>query len=375
MIKRLVLMSIVLAALIGAMVYFNYVLKPAGIAAYFASHPQPLPPVAVVEAELNDVPKALIGIGTVVAVHQVTVAPEIGGRVMQIYFTPGSTVKQADPLVQLNDGPERGDLANYQAQARNAEQQLKRSKELVGRQFTPQATVDQNQATLDVANALIAKTEAQIAQKLIRAPFDGELGIRQVDLGQYVTPGGPIVTLTNLDKLYVNFTLPEQERARLQVGQAVSVTVDAYPGKTFDAKLTTIEPQIGTDTRTIKLQATLDNPGHLLLPGMFANASVGLPSEANVVTVPETAIDYSLYGDSVFVVKEEGTDAQGKPVTKATRVPVKTGTRFNNRVAVLSGLQAGDKVAASGQLRLSSGMPVTVIPADTLSTPAHLPVN
>lgn len=375
--KRILTYVVVLALLalvVGGMGFFNYVVKPAAIAAIL-NQPKPLTPVAVAEATSSSLPKFLNGIGTLQAVHQVVVAPEVGGRVVQLSFAPGSMVKAGDVLVQLNDAPDRGDLTNYQAMARNAELQLKRSKELVGRQFTPQATVDQQQAALDEANALIAKTQAIIAQKVIRAPFDGELGIRQIDLGQYLNPGGAIVTLTNLDHLYVNFTLPERDSSKLNVGQPVQITVDAFPGKAFDAKLSTIEPQIGADTRTIKVQATLDNPGHLLRPGMFANVAVVLPPEPDVVSVPETAVDYSLYGDSVFLVKQEGTDTDGKPALKVTRAFVKIGDRFNGRIAITQGVRAGDKVASSGQLRLYTGMPVTIVQSDTLAPPPAVPTN
>jgi multidrug efflux system membrane fusion protein len=375
--KRFLVYIVVLVLLVvvaGGLGYFNYVLKPAAIAG-FLSQPRPLTPVAIAEASVSDQPKFLNGIGTIQSVHQVVVAPEVGGRIVQLSFTPGATVKAGDVLIQLNDGPERGDLSNYQAMARNAELQLKRSKELVGRQFTPQATVDQQQAALDEANAQIAKTQAIIAQKVIRAPFDGELGIRQVDLGQFLNPGGAIVSLTNLDHLYVNFTLPERDSSKLSVGQAVQIKVDAFPNRVFDAKLATIEPQIGADTRTIKVQAMLDNPGHVLRPGMFANVAVVLPPQPNVVSIPETAVDYSLYGDSVFLVKQDGTDEGGKPVMKVTRTFVKTGERFNGRVAINQGLQGGDKVAASGQLRLSTGMPVKIIQSDTLATPDKVPTN
>jgi multidrug efflux system membrane fusion protein len=375
MIKRFIIMAAALAVIVGGMLYFNYVLKPTAIAKFMAANKPPPTPVAVAEAQLSDVPKYLTGIGTVQAAQQVVVAPEVGGRIVKIFFSSGAAVKSGDPLVQLNDGPERGDLANFEAQAHYAEVQLQRSKQLVTRQAVPQATVDQNQAALAEANAGIAKTQAIIAQKLIRAPFDGQLGIRQVDLGQYVNPGGPIVSLTNLDRIFVNFTLPEQDRSLLSLGQSVEITADAFPGKTFAARLTTIEPQINADTRTIKLQATLDNPQHLLLPGMFANAAVVLPPRPHVVTVPETAVDYSLYGDSVFVVKQDGTDEAGKPVMKVTRTFVKTGERFDNRVAVLEGLKAGDKVAASGQLRLISGMAVAITQSDALKTPTRVPTN
>jgi multidrug efflux system membrane fusion protein len=227
--------------------------------------------------------------------------------------------------------------------------------------------VDQQQAARDQAMAGIAKTQALIAQKLIRAPFAGQLGVRQVNVGGYVNAGGALVTLTDLSLLWANFTLPEQVAAQVRVGQEVQLKADAYPGRTFKATVTTIEPQISQQTRTILIQATLNNPEHALLPGMFANVQVVLPDAPAMVVVPETAVDYSLYGDSVFVVhEEEGQD--GKPVLKVNRAFVKTGDHFDGKVAILSGLNAGDRVAASGQLKLNNGTPVVIAPDNPLAT-------
>src|SRR6185437_8578233 len=176
-----------------------------------------------------------------------------------------------------------------QAQARYAAVTLKRNQELEARQAAPKATVDQNQSQLDQANASIAKTQAQIAQKLIRAPFAGKLGVRQVEVGQYVGPGTPMVTLTDLTRLYINFTLPEKDAASLHAGQEVELRVDAFPGQSFKAVVDAIEPQ-----------AVMDNPDGKLLPGMFANVRVLLPPQPPAVTLPETAVDHTLYGDSVY---------------------------------------------------------------------------
>jgi multidrug efflux system membrane fusion protein len=339
-----------------------------------AKHP-PAIPIAAAEARAEDLPRTLDGIGSVVAVHQVTVAPEIAGRVVQIFFEPGKFVHAGDPLVQLNDKPEQADLLNYRAQARLAQVTLKRAQELIGRQNVPQSTVDADQAALDQANSEIGHSEALIAQKLIRAPFDGQLGLRQTDLGQYLQAGGPIVTLTDLDHLWVTFTLPEQDRPLVAPGQSVDVTVDAFPDRVFHATLASLEPQISTDTRTLKLQATLENPDHALLPGMFAVAHVALPPAKGLVTVPETAVDYSLYGDAVFVLRDSAPDEAGKSVTTATRVFVKTGERSAGRVAILNGLAAGDKVVAAGQIKLVPGSPVTIVPSGTLTPPDHIPTN
>jgi membrane fusion protein, multidrug efflux system len=231
---------------------------------------------------------------------------------------------------------------------------------MAARQYGPQTDVDSAQSQLDQAKAQIQKTQAIVAQKEIRAPFGGELGVRQVDLGQYVNPGAPLVTLTDLSTLYVNFTLPTQATAEIAVGQNVEVTADAFPGRKFAAKITTIEPQIRADTRTIMVQATMPNPGEALRPGMFVNAQVMLADQADEVVLPETAVDYTLYGDSVYVIHPDGTDANGKPVLKAHRTPVKTGLHWGNKVAILEGLKPGDQVVAAGQIKVQDGASVTV---------------
>jgi multidrug efflux system membrane fusion protein len=373
-IKRFILMAVALAIVFGGLYGFNRFREKA-IADFFANNKPPPAPVEAAEAKADAMPRYLQGIGTLAAVRQVTVAPEVGGRVTQIFFQAGATVKAGDPLVQLYDKTEQADLLNYRAQARLAELNLARSRELVGRNFTPQSTVDQNLAQLEEASANIARIQALISQKLVRAPFDGVLGIRLIDVGQYLSPGSSIVTLTDLSTLYVNFTVPEQTRSQVAVGQPVEVTSDAFPSRVFAAKITAIEPQVGADTRAITVQATMENPQSLLLPGMFANARVVLPPQPNVVTVPETAVDYTLYGDSVYLIEEDGKDDSGKPLLKATRTFVRTGDRFGNRVAILSGLKPGDRVAASGQLKLMSGARVVVSSSNALATPSVVPRN
>jgi multidrug efflux system membrane fusion protein len=303
------------------------------------------------------------------AVRQVTVAPEVGGMITKIMFQPGAVVAEGDPLVQLNDAPERGDLANYEAQLRVASANLDRDRALSARDFQSKQVVDQQQSLHDQAEAGITKTQAQIAQKLVRAPFGGQLGVRQVNLGGYVNPGGPLVTLTDLSELWANFTLPEQVAGQIKVGQAAELRADAYPGRVFKAVVTAIEPQISQQTRTVLVQATLPNPDHALLPGMFANVSVIMPDAPNLVVVPETAVDFSLYGDSVFVVHEDAKSQDGKnpPALTVNRVFVKTGDHFDGKVAILSGVASGDRVAASGQLKLNNGTEVVITPGDPLA--------
>ena len=373
-VRWLVIVGLLLAVVLGGLYGFNRFREQA-IATYFATNKPPPAQISAAEVKTEAVPRFATGIGSVTAVHQVTINPEVGGRATKIFFEPGTTVKAGDPLVQLNDEPERGDLASYQAQARWAETTLQRSSQLAQRQFEARETVDQKQSELDRARAMISKTEALIAQKLIRAPFSGQLGMRQIEVGQYLTPGAPIVTLTDLSMLYVNFTLPSQMRPQVVVGQHVNVTADAFPGRTFTAKISTIEPQVSADTRTMAIQATMPNPDNALLPGMFINAAVVLPPQPDMVVLPETAVDYTLYGDSVYVIREDGKDAKGNAILKAVRAPVKTGSRWGNKVTILDGLKPGDRVVAAGQVKVQNGAQVAISDSPPPQPPATLTRN
>jgi multidrug efflux system membrane fusion protein len=364
-----IIVGLLLAVFAGGLVYFNF-FRAKMIAQFFAGMKPPPVSVSVAEAKSEVIPNLLYGIGDLAAVHQVDVSNDVAGRVTKIMFQAGASVKAGDPLVQLYDEQEQADLANFKAQLTNAQLALDRAKSLASRQFGPQATVDTTQAAFDQANAGIAKIEAQISQKLIKAPFSGDLGVRRVELGQYLAAGSNIVSLTDLSKLFLNFTLPERQRAVIAVGQTVKVKVDTYPGRDFEGKITTIEPQINSDTRNIKVQATLDNPDHALKPGMFASTTVVLEPKPAVVTVPETAVDYTLYGDSVFLIKE-AKDDKGETKLTAERTFVRTGDRVGGRTVILTGLKPGDRVAAVGQLKLQSGAAVAI----SQDPPPPIPAN
>jgi multidrug efflux system membrane fusion protein len=369
MVRWFIIVGLLLALLVGGLVGFN-TFRSHMIAQFFANNKPPPTPVAIAEAKSEVIPNLLTAVGDLAAVHQVNVTSDVSGRITDIMFIAGADVKAGSPLVQLFDAPEQGDLASFKAQATGAQLALDRAKQLAARQFGPQATADAAQATYDQATAGIAKTQAIISQKLVRAPFDGELGVRHVEVGQYLTAGTQIVTLTDLGTLYANFTVTEKDSAMLKVGQTVRIAVDAFPGKVFDSKITTIEPQIATDTRNIHVQATLDNPDHILKPGMFASTTVVLPDKPAVVTVPETAVDYTLYGDSVFLITEKQAD-DGKTSLTAVRTFVRTGNRLNGRAEILSGLKPGDRVIAVGQLKLQSGAAVAI----STDGPPPIPAN
>jgi multidrug efflux system membrane fusion protein len=358
MVRWFIIVGLLLALLVGGLVYFNY-FRGKMIAQFFATNKPPPASVSVATANSETIPNLLIAVGDLAAVHQVNVTSDVNGRITDIMFTAGASVKAGTPLVQLFDGPEQGDLAIFKAQATMAQLSLDRAKQLASRQFGPQATVDSAQSAVDQANAGISKTEAIISQKLVRAPFDGELGVRKVEVGQYLTAGTQIVSLTDLDQLYANFTVTEKDSGNLKVGQIVRIAVDAYPGRKFEGKISTIEPQIATDTRNIRVQATIANPDHILKPGMFTTTTVVLPDKPPVITVPETAVDYTLYGDSVYLITEKKED-DGKTSLTVARTFVQTGNRINGRAEILKGLKPGDRVVAVGQVKLQPGAAVAI---------------
>jgi membrane fusion protein, multidrug efflux system len=373
MVRWFIIVGVLLAVLVGALVGFN-AFRAHMIKQFFATMKPPPTVVSVADAKSEVVPNLISAVGDLAAVHQVNVTSDVNGRITDIMFTAGATVKTGQPLLQLFDGPDQGDLASFKAQATVAQLNLDRAKQLASRQFGPQATVDTAQAAFDQAQAGIAKTEAVISQKLVRAPFDGVLGVRRVEVGQYLTAGTQIVTLTDLSAVYANFTVTEKDSGKLQVGQIVRIKVDAYPGRTFEGKLTTIEPQISADTRNIRVQATIQNPEGILKPGMFATTTVVLPDKPAVITVPETAVDYTLYGDSVYLITEKKTD-DGKTELSAVRTFVRTGDRINGRTVITQGLKAGDRVVAVGQLKLQSGALVSISTDPLPKIPAQPPLN
>jgi multidrug efflux system membrane fusion protein len=377
MVRWFIIVGVLLAILVGGLVWFNY-FRGKMIAQFFATMKPPPASVNIATAASEVIPNLLTAVGDLAAVHQVNVTSDVNGRITDIMFTAGASVKAGTPLVQLFDAPEQADLASFKAQSTMAQLSLDRAKQLASRQFGPQATVDQAQSSFDQANAGIARTEAVISQKLVRAPFDGELGVRKIEVGQYLTAGTQIVSLTDLSTLYANFTVTEKDSAALKVDQVVRIAVDAYPGRTFEGKITTIEPQIATDTRNIRVQATIANPDRILKPGMFATTTVVLPERPAVVTVPETSVDYTLYGDSVYLITEKKEDdgkgnPEGKTSLTAVRTFVKAGNRINGRAEILTGLKPGDRVVAVGQLKLQSGAAVAISTDPTPPIPATPP--
>lgn len=372
--RRKVVLRVAVAAVIVAagFVTFQTVRQNLEQARLAANRPPPLA-VSYEIAALKPLPQALRGIGTLAAINGATLSTEAGGTVARIAFTPGARVARGDLLVQLNDSSERADLASFQAQQRVAAQALQRAQSLAQSGAAAKAQLDQAQSQYDVATAGIARAQAAIGKKNIVAPYDGNVGMNLIDVGEYAQPGAPLVVLADNARLYVHFTLPEQVRPQLAVGQGIEFSVDAFPGRTFTAALSVIDPQVAETTRTVGVHAVADNPDGALMAGMYVNVGVKLGNAPDILTIPETALTYALSGNSAFIAEPAGAGSDGKALFKARKAIVRTGASVDGRVVVLDGLKPGDRVLTTGSLKLFDGSPVTLKDDSTLVPPTTYP--
>lgn len=332
------------------------------------SAPQPAISVSAATAKQQPWQGRLPAIGTLKAYQGVDLAAEVDGIVREVLFESGQKVTLGQPLIQLDSEVERASLATAEAERSLAQIEYERGRSLVSRSNISKSEFDRLASTLQKATASVAQLKAQLDKKRINAPFAGTIGIRQVDPGNYLSPGATIATLQDLSRLHVDFFLPEQQAPRLSVGQRVLLKVAAYPDESFEGQIAAINPKVENETRNLQVRATLNNPDEKLLPGMFANLQVLLPSEEQVIVVPETAITYTLYGNSVYVIGEKKDDkgevvkdADGKTQLAVERRFVETGERRDGRVMILKGLEAGQQVVTSGQLKLDNGAHVAIV--------------
>jgi membrane fusion protein (multidrug efflux system) len=297
-------------------------------------------------------------IGSLVAIHSVVIGSELPGTVREIFFDSGGTARSGAVLVKLDTAVEEAQLAAASAEATLSRQGLERARRLRKSDYTTAADIDAQESRFKQAEANVAALRATIAKKTIRAPFDGRLGIRQVELGQVLSPGTPLVSLQSTDPIYAEFYLPQQTLADLHRGMPTRLTTDSYPGKDWQGEITTINPEVDLATRNVRVRATFANPDALLLPGMFANVEVLSPDKRKVLIIPATAVIYAPYGDSVFTVveKKEGK----KPTLVAQQKFVRLGDRRGDLVAVETGLTAGETVVSAGAFKLRNGVEVVV---------------
>jgi membrane fusion protein, multidrug efflux system len=319
------------------------------------------PPTAVTTdlAKQSEWQPTLESVGSIAAVNGVTVSTDLAGIVRQIAFESGNKVRAGDLLVRLDTTQEEAQLHQAESQRDLALLTLKRDKDLVEKHTISQSTYDDAEANYRQTKASVDQYNAVIARKTLCAPFDGVAGIRQVNLGQYLKEGDPVVTLQSFDPIYVNFSLPQQDLSKLVVGQPVALQVDAYGDRSFKGTITAINSLVDQATRNIQVQATLGNADLKLRPGMFGKVSVLMSEVQNVIAVPATAIHYAPYGDSIFVVSEM-KDKDGKGYKGVKEQFIKLGRTRGDMIAIVSGLKPGEEVVTSGVFRLKSGAHVIV---------------
>ncbi len=382
--KRIVIFALVfifLTALSGGLGYFQFVFKPQMIKSFISQAAPPAPVVAVREAASEVWAPGLPAIGTFRAVQGIDVSPQIGGAIVAVRVESGQDVEKGARLFDIDNSVEQADLKNNLATLKNADFALERQRQLALSGNTAKANFDAAEAARNSAAAAVERVRAIIAQKTLSAPFAGRLGIRKIDLGQYVSPGTSLITLQQLDPIYVDFPVPEKSLDLLKPNQIVEVSVDAYPGKTFRGVIKTIDARIAQESRNVLVRGELENRKRQLLPGMFANVNVVAGAPAKVVTLPRTAITYSLYGDSVFVVTPaspepgaaQAAPANGDAPMKAERRFVRVGETREDRVAIIEGVSPGEKIVIEGQLKLQPGQRVRVDPSASLEPLAVRP--
>jgi membrane fusion protein, multidrug efflux system len=348
-----------LVMLIGAGVVFGGVygfiqFKNMKIAEFFANMPTPVITVTTTEALAQTWDTTVPAVGTLRALNGVDVTTSVSGQVQKILFESGQTVKAGQTLVILDSDILQATRDAAKADSQLAEANFERVSALkLG--TVSQARVDENQFALAAAKARVAALDAEIAKKTITAPFDGVLGIRQIDLGQYLQPGVAIVNLQNLESLRVEFSVGQRDIREIVPGREIKVTSDVVPGKVLTGEITSLEPRVDRATGVIGVEATLPNPDGVLRPGVFVNVEVNLADKRDVVVVPESSVSYNLYGDFVYVVEPKADGAE-HPTVK--RVVVEAGDRRDGNVVIKSGVNAGETVVTSGQLKLSPGMQI-----------------
>ncbi|MCG8052719.1 MAG: efflux RND transporter periplasmic adaptor subunit [Candidatus Thiodiazotropha endolucinida] len=357
MLKRVLLTMIGLAILIGI---------PAAIKMQqfqaMADMQMTMPPEIVTadQVKRQQWPNTLSATGSLVAVQGVTVSAELGGKVSEIAFESGDRVEAGDLLVRLDTTAEEAQLRSAEAAEKLARINLDRNRGLRANKTVSQSDLDTAEANYKQATAQVENVKATIAKKTLRAPFSGQLGLRQVNLGQIIEQGTPVVTLQTIDPIYADFSLPQQRFSSVAVGNEVRITTDAAEDKSFSGKIIAINPEIDQATRTVRIRSTLSNQEELLRPGMFANVKVIMPQQDDVLAIPATSVLYAPYGDTVFVIDTTKDEATGEEQKTLRQQIIRLGRTRGDYVAVVTGLKEGETVVTSGVFKLRPNMAVVV---------------
>ena len=375
MIKRMLVMLVLVGAVLGGVFGFKTFVDEK-VKEFMAGAGNPPQTVSTAQAAVTQWQPQLEAVGSLRAVRGADLSLEVPGVVEEINFQSGDEVQAGAVLLRLRGDDEIAKLESLEAVARLSQITYDRDVKQLKAQAISQAVVDNDEANLRNNKAQVAQQKAIVDKKILRAPFAGQLGIRQVDLGQYLGAGTAIVTLQSLTPIYVDFLLPQQAFDQIKVGQSVAAKVDAYPGKAFAGAITAINPRVDAATRNVQVRVTLDNADHKLLPGMYATVDIDTGAPQHLVTLPQTAISYNPYGNLVYLVDDKGKNAAGKPLLIARQTFVTTGATRGDQVSILKGVKEGDVVVTGGQMKLRNGSPLlinnTVKPLDN---PSPAPVD
>jgi len=324
--------------------------------------PMTMPPTTVSSAVVKeeDWAPTLSAVGSISAVQGAIVSTELGGIVSGVGFQSGSEAKKGEVLLKLDSSSEEALLHTAEADLELARANLQRERDLAARKVVSKQELDAAESTFGQKQGTVDNMRAFIAKKQVRAPFDGQLGIRQVNVGQMINSGQQVVSLQALDPLYVDFALPQQELSKLAPGLEALVRTDAVPGREFKGKLTALNSMVDTVTRNVTLQATFENPDHALKPGMFVKIDIALPEKGKTLVIPGSAVSYAPYGDSVFVIDKKKDPKTGKETQTLRQAFVRVGEARGDFVSVTQGLKAGDEVVSTGVFKLRNAMPVTI---------------
>jgi membrane fusion protein, multidrug efflux system len=365
MIKRMVIMLVAVGIVFGGIFGFQ-AFKSVMIKKFIAALSNPPQTVSATKAATSEWSPKIEAIGSLRAVKGADLSLEVSGVVESIMFNSGDDVAEGASLLKLRTADDVAKLNSLQAMADLNDITYERDQKQFKMQAVSQATLDTDAANLKNAKAQVAQQQAIIDKKLLRAPFGGHLGIRAVDLGQYLGPGTVIVTLQALDPIFVDFFVPQQSVDQVRLNQSVTVKVDAFKDQTFTGEIFAINPKVDVSNRNVQVRATLKNPDHKLLPGMYATVEITVGSPKSYVTLPQTAITYNPYGDTVYVVESKGNDAKGKPQLTARQTFVTVGPTRGDQVAIVKGVDEGDMIVTAGQIKLHSG---SVVMIDNSVTP------
>ncbi|MBL0942334.1 MAG: efflux RND transporter periplasmic adaptor subunit [Alphaproteobacteria bacterium] len=355
MIKMLIITGLVLGAIFGYQGFKSLMIKR-----YLGSNSAPIVSVSAMKASYQTWQPKLRASGSLEAVDGVEVTTEIGGLIKDVPFTSGSQVNKGDILVTLNADTDIAKLESLKAALVLAELTYKRDKNQFSAKAISKATLEADEADLKSKQAQVAEQAAIVAMKTIRAPLSGRVGIAGVNVGQYLNPGDKIVTLQALDQIYVHFNIPQKALAQIAPEQAVQISVDTYPGKIFEGKITSIDPKVDPKTLTVLVEATFPNPNQELVPGMFASVEVLSGQPHQYITLPQTAVSFNPYGEIAFIIKETGKDDKGEPVFIVTQNFITVGETRGDQIAILKGIHPGDLIVTTGQHKLKNGSRVKI---------------